>query len=54
MTEKIDVTKQYKKKIKELKLHNKLYFGQDSPKISDLEYDKLKIEIINLEKNIPF
>ena len=54
MTEKIDVTKQYKKKIKELKLHNKLYFGQDSPKISDLEYDKLKIEIINLEKKYPF
>ena len=54
MTEKINVTKQYKKKIKELKLHNKLYFGKDSPKISDLEYDKLKIEIIILVKSKTF
>ena len=54
MTEKTKVEKQYKKKIKELKLHNKLYFEKDSPKISDSEYDKLKIEITNLEKKYPF
>ena len=54
MTENINITKQYKKKVKELKLHNKLYFEKDSPKISDSKYDKLKTEIINLEKKYPY
>jgi len=40
----------YKKKIKSLKRYNKLYFINDAPKISDSEYDKLKREIIKLEK----
>ena len=46
--------KNYKKKINELKLHNRLYFDENSPKISDKEYDKLKKEIIELEKKFSF
>ena len=42
------------KKIKELKKHNKLYYENSSPTISDTEYDKLKKEILDLEKNIIF
>jgi DNA ligase (NAD+) len=40
----------YRKKIKTLKRHNKLYFINDDPIIPDSEYDKLKREIIKLEK----
>ena len=45
--------KLYKKKTLELKKHNEYYFLKSSPKISDAEYDKLKIEIIDLEKKNP-
>tara|TARA_X000001036_G_scaffold37450_1_gene30361 strand:+ start:298 stop:2331 length:2034 start_codon:yes stop_codon:yes gene_type:complete len=44
----------YKKKINLLKKHNKLYFNNDKPIISDSEYDKLKREITNLEKKNNF
>ena len=40
----------YKKKINLLKKHNKLYFNNDSPAVTDSEYDNLKKEIFNLEK----
>ncbi len=52
MSEKI--LKQYKEKIKELIKHNDLYFNNDNPKISDSEYDKLKGEILILEKKYSF
>ena len=52
MSEKI--LKQYKEKIKELIKHNDLYFNNDNPKISDSEYDKLKSEILILEKKYSF
>ena len=52
MSEKI--LKQYKEKIKELIRHNDLYFNNDNPKISDSEYDKLKSEILILEKKYSF
>ena len=45
--------KLYKKKTSELKKHNEYYFLKSSPKISDAEYDKLKSEIIDLEKKNP-
>ena len=44
----------FKKKIKELKNHNNFYYNFDNPKISDAEYDKLKTEIFELEKNNKF
>ncbi len=43
----------YKGLIKNLKKHNKLYFNNDNPQISDSEYDKLKLEILKLEKKYP-
>ena len=36
----VEIRKYYKKKIDELKNHNKLYFEKSSPKISDGQYDK--------------
>ena len=50
MSKKLEIIDNYKKKIKELKKHNNLYYNEDNPKISDFEYDKLKQEIVLLEK----
>ena len=44
------IEKAYIKKINELKKHDKAYFEQDSPIISDKDYDIIKQEILNLEK----
>ena len=44
----------YKRKIKSIKKHNQLYFTNDSPEISDSEYDKIKLEILKLEKKYSF
>ena len=49
-----EIINNYKKKLNLLKKHNKLYFNEDNPKITDLEYDNLKKEIINLEKKNKF
>ncbi len=49
-----ELIKLYKKKIKELKKHNELYFQQDNPKISDNKYDKLKQEILKLENEYSY
>ena len=43
----------YNKKIKEYEKHNKLYYDKSSPSISDSEFDKLKKEILDLEKKNP-
>ena len=40
----------YKNKIKLLRKYNKFYFDKSDPIITDHEYDKLKKDIINLEK----
>ena len=50
----VEIKKYYKKKINELKNHNKLYFEKSSPKISDSQYDKIKKEILHLEKKYSF
>ena len=39
MSNKSEIIKKYKKKINLLKKHNKLYFKNDNPEISDFEYD---------------
>tara|TARA_Y100000590_G_scaffold163292_1_gene187205 strand:- start:399 stop:2441 length:2043 start_codon:yes stop_codon:yes gene_type:complete len=45
-----EIEKVYIKKINELKRHNKAYFGDDNPIISDKDYDYLKQEVLLLEK----
>ncbi len=50
----IEITKYYNKKISEIKKHNKLYFEESSPAISDEKYDKIKKEILDLEKKYSF
>ena len=48
------IKKKYQKLVKELKKHNRLYFEKSSPIISDSDYDKLKKNIIIIEKNNNF
>ena len=49
-----DVIKIYNSKLKDLLKHNKLYYRDSAPIISDDYYDKLKTEIIELEKKHKF
>ena len=51
---KSDIKKKYKTKIKDFNKHNKLYYDKSNPVISDAEFDKLKQEILDLEKNFPY
>ena len=44
------ITDTYKKKIALIKKHNKYYYNEDKPQISDADYDKLKNEVLDLEK----
>ena len=48
------IEKKYLNLIKQIKEHNRLYFDKNNPRISDNEYDKLKINIIELEKKYKF
>jgi len=54
MTSKNQISKIYQEKIKKFNKFNKSYFEKDNPLISDYEFDKLKKELINLEKTYPF
>ena len=54
MENKNKVTNDFKKRVKEIKKHNNYYFKDDNPKISDAEYDKLKNEVLELEKKYTF
>ena len=47
------IKEDYLKKIKLLNKYNKFYFDDNSPTISDYEYDKLKKEIIQIEQKYP-
>ncbi len=49
-----EIKKLYKNKLNELNKHNKNYFDKNSPTISDKEYDKIKREVIDLEKKYTF
>ena len=51
---KSDVIKSFKKKIQLLKKHNKLYFINDNPEISDREYDIFKNELVEFENQNNF
>ncbi len=45
------IKKEYKKKIKLLNYYNQQYYNENISKIPDSEFDSLKRDIINLEKN---
>ena len=49
-----ELKRRYKSKIKNYLYHSKLYFEKNNPQISDSEFDKLKFEIIDLEKKHNF
>ncbi len=49
-----DLKKKYNSIIKDYIDHNKFYFEKNKPKISDADYDKLKLEIIELEQKYKF
>ena len=48
------IKKKYKKKIKQLNHYNKKYYDENVSEINDSEFDKLKHEIIKLEKEYVF
>ncbi len=52
--QKKEIEKFYVQKIKELKKYDKAYFEYDNPLIPDKDYDKIKIEILNLEKKYKY
>ena len=48
------IKKNYQKKIKLLNYYNKKYYNENISEIFDTEFDRLKKEIISLEKNTNF
>ena len=54
MDNKNKIIDDFKKKVNLIKKHNEYYFKYDSPKISDSDYDKIKNEVIALEKKYSF
>ncbi len=52
--QKKEIEKAYIEKINELKKHDKAYFADDNPLISDKNYDEIKEEILNLEKKYKY
>ena len=54
MSEKNEIIKQFRFKVNELKIHNKHYFNEDNPKITDAQYDELKKEVLSLENKHSF
>ena len=49
-----EIKKDYLKKIKIFKDYNKNYYEKSKPIVSDAEFDKLKIEILELENRYNF
>ena len=48
------IEKNYLEKIDKIKKYDKAYFDDDNPIISDLDYDNIKQEIIDLEKKYKY
>ena len=46
-----EINKRYKKQKKLLNKYNHHYFNLDAPLISDSKYDKIKSEVVEIEKN---
>ena len=51
---KVEIIKDYEKKIELFKKYNKHYYDKSAPLISDQEFDNLKKDILSLEKNYPY
>ena len=51
--EKEEVIKKLKRLAEQIEYHNNLYYNNDSPEISDAEYDNLRIKNTELEKQFP-
>ena len=49
-----EIKKDYLKRIKKFKDYNKTYYEKSKPVVSDAEFDKLKIEILELEHKYNF
>ena len=54
MPSKEEIKKKYKLITKEINKHNKLYYNESNPIITDAEFDKLKKSIIDLEKKYSY
>ena len=54
MDEKNKIIANFKKQISEIKKHNKFYYTNDNPIISDAKYDELKRNLLEQEKNFLF
>ncbi|MDC3187896.1 NAD-dependent DNA ligase LigA [Candidatus Pelagibacter sp.] len=49
-----EIEKKYKSYIENLKKYNLYYFDKSDPLVSDSDYDKLKLDILNLEKRFKY
>lgn len=47
------IQEKYKKLRNEIEYHNNLYYNEDNPIISDMEYDALMRELKHLEQKYP-
>ena len=54
MTDQEKIKNLYNKKIQKLLKLNKAYFEKDNPIVTDIEFDELKKELLNLAKQYPF
>ena len=48
-----DLKKKYSKLKKEIERHNKLYYQDNKPKISDIEYDRIWKQLKEIEIEYP-
>ena len=49
-----ELKKKYQTKLKELNKHNKLYYDDSKPTLSDADFDILKKETLDLESKYNF
>ena len=54
MKKKNEIIKKFKDLLSSLKKHNKFYYVEDAPRITDSQYDLIKKEILNLEDKFPY
>ena len=47
------IKKNYLKKTKLLNKYNKFYYDKNNPAVDDQEYDQLKKDVLEIEKNVP-